>query len=87
MAELPPNRLGIERENFFLYRFVDMMNKDCAEDERMSVKEMLEFSGLDGKCKKVLEQEDLDVICGAPDISGKEAAILKEIRMEKTKQR
>ena len=52
-----------------------MMNEDCADDEKMSVKEMLELSGLDGKCKRVLEQEDLDVICGAPDISGKEAAI------------
>lgn len=62
-----------------------MLNRDVPDEERITVKEMLEISGLDGKCKKVLEQEDLDVICGAPDISGKEAAILKEIKMEKTK--
>lgn len=43
------------------------------------------MSRLDGKCRKVLEQEDLDVICGAPDISGKDAAIQKQVILNKIK--
>ena len=81
-----PNRMKIERENFFLFRFFEHVNENLDEDERiLSIKDMLEMSRLDGKCRKVLEQEDLDVICGAPDISGKDAAIQKQDKLQKIK--
>ncbi len=52
------------------------MNEDNNPDEQVEIKEMLEI-----KCRYILEFEDLDVICGKPQISGKDAALQMEERI------
>jgi hypothetical protein len=67
----------IELDDFFVYKFNKFINeaKEDPDDYDENSHKVL----LDIKCQHILEYEDLDVICGKPQISGKDAALQKEI--------
>ena len=74
----------ITKKDFFLYRFFLEENKDVEDDEdKLTIKQMVDI-----QCKKIVDEEDLDVICGQPQISGKEAALqMEQAIMEKMKEK
>lgn len=47
------------------------MTKECRLD--LSIREMVDI-----RCQAILEEEDMDIICGQPQISGKDAALMME---------
>ena len=67
----------IEINDFFVYKFDKFIaeSKEDPDDNDENSHKVL----LDIKCQHILEFEDLDVICGKPQISGKDAALQKEI--------
>ena len=59
----------VHMNDFFLLRFSNYMNNQIGNmaEEKITIKDMVDL-----KCRAVVEEEDLDIICGKEKISGKE---------------
>jgi hypothetical protein len=60
-------------KDFFLARFYQHMKENNEIEDASDYRNIIDI-----KCRHILEEEDLDIICGGPKISGKDAALQME---------